>query len=80
MNPPSAPVRYTSNGPVRGACGHKHKDLESAVECWANDETICRRRGGHTDRKLLVIEGGAKRELSPAEVELVRSYLPRFGL
>ena len=80
MNQPSSPARYTSEGALRGPCGHKHKDLESSVECLANDEALCRRRGGHTDRKILVIEGGARRELSPPELEFVRSYMARSGL
>jgi len=77
MTPPTTDVRYTTAGPLRGPCGHKHKNLESAAECLANDEAVCAVRGGHTDRKIFVLERGSRRELNAPELEFVRRYLPR---
>ena len=67
-------VRYTTEGPLRGQCGHKHRDLESAADCLADDDAICAARGGHTDRKILVVERGTRRELNPEELALVQRY------
>jgi len=77
MTPPPADARYTTAGPLRGPCGHKHKDIESAADCLANDEAVCAERGGHTDRKIFVVERGSRRELGPAELEFVQRYLAR---
>jgi hypothetical protein len=73
MAPP--PVRFTTQGPLRGACGHKHKNLESAADCLGEDEARCVVRGGHTDREIFVLEGSSRRKLTAAEVEAVHDYL-----
>jgi hypothetical protein len=67
--PETVPItfRYTTEGPLRGRCGHKHKDLESALDCLDADEAICLERGGHTDRKIFVVGSGIKRELNDDE-------------
>ena len=77
MAPP--PVRYTTQGPLRGACSHKHKNLESAAQCLGDDETICVARGGHTDREVFVLEGVSRRKLTPAEAQAVAEFLRGRG-
>jgi hypothetical protein len=66
--------RYTTDGPLRGRCGHKHKDLESALECLDADERLCVARGGHTDRQLFAIGPGGKRDLDADELAAVVAY------
>jgi hypothetical protein len=75
MAPP--PVRFTNQGPLRGACGHKHKNLESAAACLDEDEALCVVRGGHTDREIFVLEGPSRRKLTPAEALTVERYRRR---
>lgn len=41
-------VRYTTHGPVRGGCGHRHKLMRTAVACIDAD----RREWGGTDRSV----------------------------
>jgi hypothetical protein len=70
----AATSRSTTLGPLRGSCGHKHKDLESAVGCWAKDEAVCAARGGHTDRQIFAVERGGRRELNAPEQAMVERY------
>jgi len=75
MAPP--PVRFTTQGPVRGPCSHKHKNLESAADCLGEDEALCFTRGKHTDREIFVLEGPSRRKLTPAEAQAVQEHLRR---
>jgi hypothetical protein len=67
-------LRYTTEGPLRGRCGHKHKDIESAVDCLDSDEAVCVARGGHTDRQIFVVGRGVKRELDEHERAAIDVY------
>lgn len=49
---------YTTWGPIRGGCGHKHRTLAGAVRCLARDRAGCARQGGYSDRMLRVLESG----------------------
>lgn len=74
-------IRYTTIGPLRGRCGHQHKTIESAVKCLDEDEAWCRERGvgGHTDRRIVVLGAGPKRELNHTEQEAVAAYRAAHG-
>lgn len=69
-------IRFTTEGPLRGRCGHQHKNIESAVKCLDDDEAWCRERGGggHSDRQIFVVGAGTKRELNDAERAAVEAY------
>ena len=69
-------VRYTTDGPLRGRCGHQHKSLEGAIKCLDDDETWCRELGGggHTDRRIFVVGNRQKRELNAEELAAVELY------
>ncbi len=48
---------YTNYGPVRGSCGHAHKDIIAARACIERDRRACereRRNGasGYSDREM----------------------------
>ncbi len=65
--PSATRLRYTTEGVLRGRCGHHHKKLESAVDCLDADESRCVSLGGHTDRKIFAVGPGVKRELNDEE-------------
>lgn len=66
--------RYTTEGALRGKCGHKHKSIDGAIDCLDADEAVCLTRGGHTDRKILAIGPGFKRELNADELAAILVY------
>jgi len=43
---------YTTNGSVRGSCGHRHRSLDAAEKCIEKDGSGCRSQGGYTDRSV----------------------------
>lgn len=47
---------YTTEGDVRGTCGHKHKSARTAGECAQRDADGCRSQGGYSDRYMVVHE------------------------
>jgi hypothetical protein len=57
--------KFTTRGSVRGGCGHEHRAVETAAQCAAADDRWCKRQGGYSDRRLVVIEGE-----SPTDEEL----------
>lgn len=74
-------IYYTTKGPLRGKCGHSHKDIAGAVRCRAADEALCVSKGGHTDRRVFAAGVGVWRELDESEVAAVtalrESDIPR---
>jgi hypothetical protein len=65
---------YATEGALRGRCGHKHRDLESAVDCLDADEQRCVALGGHTDRRIVFMAPGVKRELNDDERAAMARY------
>jgi hypothetical protein len=55
---------YTTTGSVRGCCGHKHREIGTALACIARDAAGCRSQGGYTDRHVVRTDGA---ELSENE-------------
>ncbi len=55
----SAAVHYTTRGPVRGACGHRHRSLGAAVACAERDRRACAALGGgaYSDREVVRADG-----------------------
>jgi hypothetical protein len=47
--------RFTTDGPVRGECGHKHKYLRTAQECLEKDQRGCANQGGYSDRVIVEV-------------------------
>lgn len=41
---------YYAEGSVRGACGHRHRTIESVARCIARDQFGCADQGGFSDR------------------------------
>jgi hypothetical protein len=67
-------VRYTTHGPLRGKCGHRHKNLDGAIDCLDEDEALCVSRGGHTDRQIFAIGPGGRRSLNDDELAAMAAY------
>ena len=70
MTKPST-IAYTTRGPVRGTCGHRHRSIETAAKCVLRDGRDCRSLGGgaYSDRRVVAVEAGAERELTGDEFE-----------
>lgn len=60
---------YTTRGPVRGSCGHKHRSIRTALRCAVRDQHGCNTQGGYSDRSIRAIEGGEERMLTEIEDE-----------
>lgn len=58
---------YTTVGPVRGECGHKHRFLHTAKQCLDRDMDGCVFQGGYSDRRIVVVDNGVQRELTDEE-------------
>ena len=56
---------YTTQGSVRGCCGHQHRTIEAAQRCAARDHAGCVRQGGYSDRSVVKGDGS---ELSEDEL------------
>lgn len=44
---------YTTDGEIRGCCGHSHRTLGGALRCLREDQEGCRRQGGWSDREVM---------------------------
>lgn len=55
---------YTTEGSVRGCCGHKHRSIATAKRCIDNDQAGCATQGGYSDRYVIHYDGS---ELSEEE-------------
>jgi hypothetical protein len=59
---------YTTQGSVRGCCGHQHKTIKTAQRCINRDHAGCVRQGGYSDRSVVKGDGS---ELDQDELELL---------
>lgn len=48
---------YTTEGSVRGCCGHKHRSIDTAIRCLAADRDGCANQGGYSDRTVVRYDG-----------------------
>ncbi len=61
-------MKYTTQGNVRGECGHSHRSMMTAVKCLRRDGRDCERAGGYSDRMVRVDLGeGEWRHLNDDE-------------
>jgi hypothetical protein len=44
---------YTTEGNVRGSCGHRHRTEEAAERCLAKDQHGCAAQWGYSDRRIV---------------------------
>lgn len=58
---------YTTYGPVRGHCGHKHRTARAANGCCNRDHYDCANAGGYSDRRIVAFEDGMERPLTDDE-------------
>lgn len=56
-------VGYTTQGSVRGSCGHVHRTERAAEACAARDERGCASQGGYSDRGVRTLTRAQAREL-----------------
>lgn len=47
---------YTTQGEVRGCCGHRHRSIEAAHRCLVNDQLGCSRQHGYSDRNVYEVD------------------------
>jgi len=73
--------RFITQGVLRGRCGHSHKTLVGATRCLLKDELWCQAQGGggHSDRRIFVVGGGTRRELSAVELATVEALRPAIA-
>lgn len=53
-------IAFETRGPVRGACGHRHPDVESALRCLREDQVACDATGAYSDRQIVPIQHAAR--------------------
>ena len=56
-------TRYTTQGDVRGCCGHHHRTPEAALRCLLADQAGCKSQGGYSDRRIVEHDDDGSREL-----------------
>ena len=49
---------WTTEGNIRGSCGHRHRDKETATKCLKSDKKACRKLSSgltrcYSDRELI---------------------------
>lgn len=49
--------RYTTEGSVRGSCGHEHRTLDAVLRCLERDQRGCASQGGYSDRRVVRTDG-----------------------
>ena len=75
MTPPTTIRYYTTDGSVRGGCGHRHTTLRSAQACCDRDGAGCGSQGGYSDREVVVVlTDGTTRGLTDGEAYLCDAY------
>jgi len=52
-------TQYTTNGSIRGSCGHRHRTIKAAVRCLAAERRRCNRARGYSDREVIRVDGAA---------------------
>lgn len=68
----AATVAYTTNGSVRGSCGHQHSTVREAVRCVLEDQEGCERQTaghGYSDRRIVRTDGAPLTEAEQNEMD-----------
>jgi len=55
-------IAFETRGPVRGSCGHRHPDVESALRCLRDDQAACDATGAFSDRQIVPIHHAPRGE------------------
>jgi hypothetical protein len=66
---------YTTEGSVRGNCGHAHQSVGAAERCRAKDQRSCAGQGGYSDRSVVRADG---EPLSDWEIEELNEEIDRI--
>lgn len=53
---------YTTDGSVRGECGHRHRTAEAAEACARRDQIGCASVGGYSDRYVYAVMSDGSRD------------------
>ena len=61
-------VYYITKGPIRGACEHKHRNVDYAYHCLRHDIQSCQKERTVSDRRIYAVEEGRERELVEREI------------
>lgn len=69
-------MTYTTQGPVRGGCGHEHETIDDAAACTLADQADCERTRGYSDRAVCRLDGerltcGERDELGAAVARML---------
>lgn len=56
---------WTTEGNVRGCCGHHHRSVETAIDCLARDHRGCESVGGYSDRRVIEVDEDGNRQIVP---------------
>jgi hypothetical protein len=46
---------WTTEGNIRGSCGHKHRSHKAALDCLDRDRAGCASQGGYSDRRVVAV-------------------------
>ena len=46
---------WTTQGEVRGSCGHAHRSWKAVLKCLKHDQDGCRMQGGYSDRRIVTV-------------------------
>jgi hypothetical protein len=57
-----ASTAFETRGPMRGSCGHRHPDVESALRCLRDDRAACDATGAISDRQIVPIHRAPRSE------------------
>jgi hypothetical protein len=55
-------IVFETRGPMRGACGHRHPDVESALRCLRDDQAACNAAGAFSDRQIVPVHDAPRGE------------------
>ena len=67
---------YTTYGPIRGCCEHRHRDNASAAACVARDYKACLKQGGYSDRQVVIVADNGVLYRRPGDEN---SWIPASG-
>lgn len=70
-------VYYTTDGDIRGCCGHKHRSIDTAIRCLTADSDGCASQGGYSDRTVVRHDGTP---LTDDEQEWIDALVEAIGV
>ncbi len=58
----------TGSDQIADCCGHKHRTMQTALDCLAQHQTGCHAQGGYSRRDVQRVTDGAPVDLSVADM------------